>query len=535
MNKSKWLIGVSLFLGCLMNACTEQTAAVKPTETSGQAPAETVGTTPIPSLTATSQITPTPTVTKTLYPTATHTLTPTSSPLDTQGPWIVIEKINSETTQQTYYVSGLSGTDWTSLNFPDPMNTIRQWKVIPSPKDGYIAFISEQTTGEQILQSYANEGKGLNLYITKLPENQLIRTIPLVGPEALEKISKEVEAQVFPVNLSVLGNKSIYRWSPDGRYLAYASAVEGVYPDIYLYDTATDSIERITQAETGAIPWDWSPDGLWLLYHQITDNEYDPMMNLPEFKAVYAYSFKTKSHFLYKVQWPEKIKWISIHTFLVYNPYECASCGSNLREGNLETGSVRQLYQDEFSGPYDAPIHQALLLNFTPNAYLSFDIESGIYRLDRNTLSLDMFLPGYYDIGYWSEELNKYVVYARTALESETSAPIFYDENGQEMFRLPETHYYPPVFYPPQPSPDGNWFSILSDDKLSIYDNQGKSVKDLAPGNAFWLRDSSGLCQIDPSEAGAIFIYERDKNWEPRLVHSLSEGGSFSDAWLIYP
>lgn len=49
-------------------------------------------------------------------------------------------------------------------------------------------------------------------------------------------------------------------WSPDGRYVAYSSDEEGIQ-DLYVYDTQTDTTQRITSLDDAAVSAAWSPDG----------------------------------------------------------------------------------------------------------------------------------------------------------------------------------------------------------------------------------------------------------------------------------
>ncbi|MGQ0647944.1 MAG: amidohydrolase family protein [Gemmatimonadaceae bacterium] len=50
-------------------------------------------------------------------------------------------------------------------------------------------------------------------------------------------------------------------WSPDGRYLAWSSDRGGALLDLWLYDTKTSQVRRLTEEPTSAMGAAWSPDG----------------------------------------------------------------------------------------------------------------------------------------------------------------------------------------------------------------------------------------------------------------------------------
>jgi len=54
-------------------------------------------------------------------------------------------------------------------------------------------------------------------------------------------------------------------WSPDGRYLAFAGQMDGLSSDLYIYDSVSGAIQRLSSGpqEVGWISW--SPDGKWIL------------------------------------------------------------------------------------------------------------------------------------------------------------------------------------------------------------------------------------------------------------------------------
>jgi WD40 repeat protein len=56
-------------------------------------------------------------------------------------------------------------------------------------------------------------------------------------------------------------------WSPNGRYLAFTSGAPGPSYDIYLFDTATHGVSRLTE-NGGSYNPVWSPDGTLLAFNQ---------------------------------------------------------------------------------------------------------------------------------------------------------------------------------------------------------------------------------------------------------------------------
>jgi len=53
-------------------------------------------------------------------------------------------------------------------------------------------------------------------------------------------------------------------WSPDSRYLAFAGEMDGPSSDVYLYDTTTRKIQRMTDGLEEVQEIHWSLDGKWI-------------------------------------------------------------------------------------------------------------------------------------------------------------------------------------------------------------------------------------------------------------------------------
>ncbi len=55
-------------------------------------------------------------------------------------------------------------------------------------------------------------------------------------------------------------------WSPDGRYLAFAGQMDGPSSDLYVYDTETQAIQRLSDGQEQIQSIEWSLDGKWILH-----------------------------------------------------------------------------------------------------------------------------------------------------------------------------------------------------------------------------------------------------------------------------
>jgi hypothetical protein len=452
---------------------------------------------------------------------------PIPAPLTSPGPWLVVNGRINDSLPQNYYVTGLTGNDWTPLAMPEVSGQPIEWILTPSAKGGYMVL--SQSTPNFTEQDQS----GYELFIVKLPENKIIKTIPLLGPMAITSIQNATQNNESN-HLRVLTNSRILHWSPDGRYLAFTAAINTIYPSVYLYDTSRDKIERLPLEDSGTIPWDWSPDGEWLLYYQTTDNEYEEMMNLPYEKALSAYSLKTKTHYSFNSQWYDSIQWMSDHSFFAFQSYECVTCGHNLRKVNLSYGSAQTLFKGDFTRLLYNPDTRSVLLDFTPNTYLDFDVESGVYLLNDEYLTTKMFIPGFFVYSQWSQELKNFIVLSEQEMFADNNTPIFYDPNGKEVFRLPESQYSISDLDGLKVSPDGHWFYIHNQDKTSLYNKQGQFIKEFNENALLWLNDSSGLLQVD-LKGESIYLFEQNKNWEPHLLHSSLYGDTYWMQFLINP
>lgn len=64
-----------------------------------------------------------------------------------------------------------------------------------------------------------------------------------------------------------------HAWSPDGKWIAFASYMQGGGMEIYRMNPDGENIQRLTDNPTGSSTPTWSPDGEWIVYEgQIEGN-----------------------------------------------------------------------------------------------------------------------------------------------------------------------------------------------------------------------------------------------------------------------
>src|SRR3990172_2206546 len=73
-----------------------------------------------------------------------------------------------------------------------------------------------------------------------------------------ESLAQELE---WAFNIGI----RVARWSPKGRYLAFAGEMDGPSSDLYLYDTQRATVRRLSSGRESIMGIDWSPDGQFIL------------------------------------------------------------------------------------------------------------------------------------------------------------------------------------------------------------------------------------------------------------------------------
>jgi len=75
-----------------------------------------------------------------------------------------------------------------------------------------------------------------------------------------------------------------YTWSPDGRWLAYAKNNEIYYSSIFIYDVVEDEVHQVTDWTTDDRDPVWDPEGRYL--HFLSDRTMNPVVDWFDFESI---------------------------------------------------------------------------------------------------------------------------------------------------------------------------------------------------------------------------------------------------------
>ena len=170
-----------------------------------------------------------------------------SGGLNAEGPWLLME------TDQGLWVANPDGSGITQLTGVDYWNGSLQDAI--QPMGNQIVFISPGK----------NDFHNMALNLISLPDGHVTRVTDLTSAQSEAYTGLGPGEPGFEA-LRAVGEQLSYAWSPDGTRLAFAGIMDGPSAEIYLYDTASGKVRRVSQDNVQDFSPSWSPDGNHLLY-----------------------------------------------------------------------------------------------------------------------------------------------------------------------------------------------------------------------------------------------------------------------------
>jgi hypothetical protein len=440
--------------------------------------------------------TPSPVVTAT-KPTSTakEEPSPTSVPLNPQGPWLLVPMI---------YDSGYR------------MNPDGSGQVSLSEDSTYATAGGSANNHLLAVVNHANPMSKSWITILDIPGMKIKREIPLLS--YYDHSSEPMDdGQSGPLE-GIMGGgpDSIIAWSPDGRYLAFTAAIEQANARVYVYDSQTDQVIRLTDNQYQAKSPIWSPDGKWVIY--IEDNYYDDGAG----NSLQGYSFeKKKSVQLTKPEWDtyfDYLGWSGDDKLLVDNTG--IQGPGNYRLVDVSKSKVNVLYagSSAMEPVVDSASSTILFIPFATESETDDITESGFYLM-----SPGMAHPK--NLG----DPNDFINANLTAQQGKFISDVICETDETQYFSIDiRGKLGCTPRWSLNPSPEGQWF-VDAGNGLTVYDIHQQAVAtypDVSGKKVLWRPDSNGFMLY--GEDGLDYISVS----KPGQTHLLGGNIWMDPAWV---
>ncbi len=211
-----------------------------------------------PGPTVAPQVSPTtapqnsPTAAQKKSPTVTPKKSPTPVPqavqrLNPTGPWLLI-----------------SASDGLWAANPDGSNLL-QLTQAEFGQDNLAGAVQPGGNQVVLLTSSGDRYHHLALNLLSLPDGRIQKITDLTTSQT-EPSSNAAPGDTSIEAVRAIADQESYAWSPDGTKLAFIGVLDGPTADLYLYDTATNKITRVSQDDAQNYWPSWSPDGKYILF-----------------------------------------------------------------------------------------------------------------------------------------------------------------------------------------------------------------------------------------------------------------------------
>lgn len=248
-------------------------------------------------------------------------------------PWLVASNLNGENLIPIVESCFLQMSDSSQgrvavvLGRPGPNDRCDDYYAIPEQ----LAVVSTPDFGMQYITPLAS-------YFTEIPKD--IRS-------AID------EGKLHVVNALSAISVAKPAWSPDGRYLAFAAAIDGPTSDLYLYDSHQDEIIRVSSGPNQVYGPIWASDGSGVLHQQViyVQEPMNPVVPYPRVLWWYEIDEGVLTRFMdidsRDSDWLWFDGWIDRTRFLFhYVPSSGPSVGGSLMLGDIVNDETIKILED---------------------------------------------------------------------------------------------------------------------------------------------------------------------------------------------
>ena len=203
--------------------------------------------------------------------------------------------------------------------------------------------------------------KGLDLVEVLIPGGETKTIVHLYSITNDELMANPTSTRAF--RSYAIRDYDNVAWQPGGRYLAFVGAMDGPTSDLYLYDTESGEIRRLTYGLAQAVFPTWSWDGKYILIYGVSWKGPfgGAILGHDHINGVFSVEIDTRK--VFRLPAPKSIAfnfvgWQDERHYITYDSDEkCYS--QNLRSVDVVTGEATPLMDASFYyeiaySPYDA-------------------------------------------------------------------------------------------------------------------------------------------------------------------------------------
>lgn len=169
----------------------------------------------------------------------------------------------------------MDGAQRRAVTMPPELATRRDFSL--SPDGQWLAYY----TGA-VSRPDAPASDDLTLHLLSIEEGTALTVTPLLPPNFPANL--DLNAQRIAERLPEVARDpqlregiwwgfaealTVHAWSPDGKQLAFAGAMDGPSSDLYLYHIENRTLRRLTDGPEQLTAIRWSPDGQWIWHSSI--------------------------------------------------------------------------------------------------------------------------------------------------------------------------------------------------------------------------------------------------------------------------
>lgn len=335
-----------------------------------------------------------PTISNTPAPTQASPLPNTMlhPPLSTNGPYLAYQ--DQVGNQPVIKLLDADGMGQNMLFYPSnaaPLNLNLPFYDTLSPDGKWMAYYSG--SAGSCFGEVGPVTADLTLNLMSLADGTIKVVTPLLSKDYPNNFAKaaqqlgqaDVTAEMLQ-NAFICGITQSLDWSPDGRYLAFAGQMDGLSSDLYLYDSFSGALNRLSSGPE-EVQWiSWSPDGKWILdgssYSVGEGMQYNIYSTSLDGTSINQLSRGTPKVVTYR-------DWLDDQTYFDTNGGNGPGC-YDLKLVNVDTGKTSEIWKGSY-GPFAfVPYgHWIALFANTPTwpyPYNDSDFQTGIFLIDTTSL-----------------------------------------------------------------------------------------------------------------------------------------------------